>query len=248
MKLLIRALFIIACCTTYGCVQTDAPLQPTATPSDCVILLHGLARSSDSMEEIEQKLKALDYIVVNQDYPSSEYPIATLAEKFIPPALEQCRAHNIRGIHFVAHSLGAILVRQYLSVHPIPELKRVVMLAPPNKGSEVVDHLKQLSFFVWLNGKAGAELGTEPTSVPNSLGPANFDVGVIAGTSSINLLLSLYLPNPDDGKVSVDNTKLEGMRDFITYPVSHPFIMKDNEVIAQIIYYLQHGQFVHPHP
>ena len=230
----------------YSC--TSKPLLPleNRNAKECVILLHGLARSSDSMLPMAEKLHALHYRVINVDYPSRQFPIAKLAELAIPPALASCREHPIEHIHFVTHSLGGILVRQYLSEHSIPELNHVVMLAPPNKGSEVVDHLKDLPPFEWLNGPAGEELGTDAASLPNKLGPVNFDVGVIAGTSSVNLLLSLYLPNPDDGKVSVESTKIDGMHDFISLPVSHPFIMKDEDVIDQIIYYLRDGHFANP--
>lgn len=251
MKILTLAIFFIAGITLYGCVQTAPPQklsQRTAVPSACVILLHGLARSSNSMIPMSEALQTQHYAVVNVDYPSRDFPIATLAELAITPALKQCRELKASAIHFVTHSLGGILLRQYLSKQTIPELKRVVMLAPPNKGSEVVDNLKSLPPFVWLNGPAGTELGTASTSLPNRLGPVDFDLGVIAGTTSINLLLSLYLPNPDDGKVSVESTKIDGMRDFITMPVSHPFIMKDDEAITQSIYYLTHGKFLHPRP
>lgn len=240
------------CGQVYAQDPTPSPSLPhydaattTAALPECVILLHGLARTSKSMEPLAEQLRALQYVVVNMDYPSREFPIATLTEKAIPPALAQCRQHPISGISFVAHSLGGILLRLYLSTQTIPELKRVVMLAPPNKGSEVADNLKNLPPYDWINGPVGDELGTEPTSLPNTLGPVNFDLGVIAGTASINLILSLYLPNPDDGKVSVESTKVEGMRDFIMLPVSHPFIMKDEDAIAQIIHYLQQGKFLH---
>lgn len=230
----------------YSCTSNPLSPQESYNAKACVILLHGLARTNESMLPMAERLHALHYRVVNVDYPSRQFPIATLTELAIPPALASCREHPIDSIHFVTHSLGGILVRQYLSEHSIPELKHVVMLAPPNKGSEVVDHLKDLPPFEWLNGPAGEELGTDVGSLPNKLGPVNFDVGVIAGTRSVNLLLSLYLPNPDDGKVSVESTKIEGMHDFITLPVSHPFIMKDEAVIDQIIYYLHHGHFFHP--
>jgi pimeloyl-ACP methyl ester carboxylesterase len=235
----------------FGTVLSSCANNPLAkhdnhNTSECVILLHGLARSSTSMEPIAERLHAQHYRVVNVDYPSRQYPIAKLAELAIPPALASCREHPITNIHFVTHSLGGILVRQYLSEHKISELNHVVMLAPPNKGSEVVDHLKALPPFEWLNGPAGEELGTDAASLPNKLGPVNFDAGVIAGTTSVNLLLSLYLPNPDDGKVSVESTKIDGMHDFISLPVSHPFIMKDKAVIDQIIHYLREGHFAHP--
>lgn len=216
-----------------------------ASMPTCVILLHGLARTSQAMLPLSEQLHLQDFLVVNVDYPSREFPIATLAEKAIEPALANCRQYPVSGIHFVTHSLGGILVRYYLSQKKIPELKRVVMLAPPNKGSHVVDNLRDLAPYNWLNGPAGRELGTEPESIPNTLGAVDFDLGVIAGTVSINILLSLYLPDPDDGKVSLEYTKIEGMRDFISLPVSHPYIMKDKEAIAQTINFLRHGHFLH---
>lgn len=223
----------------------EKDVNATTTP-ECVILLHGLARTSKSMLTLDEHLRAHHYLVVNVDYPSRKFPIVTLAEKAIAPALAKCRQNAISGIHFVTHSLGGILVRQYLNQQKIPELKRVVMLAPPNKGSQVVDKFKKLPPFGWLNGPAGRELGTDPQSKPNQLGPVDFDLGVIAGSTSVNHLLSLYLPNPDDGKVSLENTKVEGMRDFISLPVSHPYIMKNEAAIAQTLRYLQYGSFLHP--
>lgn len=230
----------------HSCASQPVSAQNDTDAKDCVILLHGLARTSESMEPMAEHLLAQHYRVINVDYPSRQFSIAQLATIAIPPALASCRKHPIERIHFVTHSLGGILVRQYLSEHSIPELNHVVMLAPPNKGSEVVDHLKALPPFEWLNGPAGEELGTDAASLPNTLGPVKFDVGVIAGTTSVNLLLSLYLPNPDDGKVSVESTKIDGMHDFISLPVSHPFIMKNNAVIDQIIHYLREGHFAHP--
>lgn len=237
--------------TTHNIQQQAKPQKvttKTSPASECVILLHGLARTSKSMAPLGKRLQALNYTVVNVDYPSRNFPIAVLAEKAIPPALEECRQHSSTRIHFVTHSLGGILVRQYLGQHTIPELTRVVMLAPPNKGSQVVDKLKNIPLFGWLNGPAGKELGTDAGSLPNTLGNIDFELGVIAGTTSVNLLLSLYLPNPDDGKVSVESTKIDGMRDFISLPVSHPYIMKDEETITQIIHFLTQGKFVHAAP
>ncbi len=235
-------------CSSQHRVQIESHIEHTPEESThaCVILLHGLARSSDSMNLLSEALHREHYTVVNVDYPSRHFPIATLAEQAITPALAQCRALQQQRIHFVTHSLGGILLRQYLQQHTIPELSRVVMLAPPNKGSQIVDSLKGIPLFGWINGPAGKELGTTSDSVPNTLqAKVDFELGVIAGTTSVNLLLSLYLPNPDDGKVSLESTKIEGMRDFIALPVSHPYIMKDKKSIAQILHFLAQGRFLH---
>ncbi len=193
------------------------------------------------MSELEAKLAKENYFVVNMEYPSREHDIETLAEKAIIPALAKCPVEE--KVNFVTHSLGGILVRQYLSKKEIPRLNRVVMLGPPNQGSEVVDKMGQVPGFHFINGDAGMQLGTGELSVPNQLGKAKFDVGIIAGTRSVNLILSSLIPSTDDGKVSVERTKLEGMSDHIEMPVTHTFMMKNNKVITQVLHYLKHGSF-----
>ena len=212
-----------------------------ASHADSVILLHGLARSDRSMRKLEMALLEEDYSVHNVSYASTRKTIEQLAEEAIGPALKLCPAEH--KLHFVTHSLGGILVRQYLSHHEIANLGRVVMLGPPNKGSEVVDKLGKFPGFRFINGDAGLELGTGESSVPNRLGAANFDLGIIAGTRSINLILSHMIAGVDDGKVSVESTKLEGMHDHLELEVTHPFMMRNNKVIEQVIHYLETGRF-----
>ena len=208
--------------------------------TECVILLHGLARSAHSMDKMAQRLTEQGYKVLNIDYPSRDHPIEQLAEETISEALKQCDGMPV---NFVTHSMGGILVRQFLSNHSIKNLNKVVMLGPPNKGTEIVDKLGNFPGFHLVNGDAGMQLGTGALSVPNQLGKANFDVGIIAGTQSINLLLSSLIPDTDDGKVSVESTKVEGMNDHIEIPTTHVFMMRNDAVIEQVICYLKQGQF-----
>ena len=209
----------------------------------CVVLLHGLARTAGSMDDMAQKLSASGYHVVNIDYPSTDNSIGVLAESAVARGIEVCASVGIERVDFVTHSMGGILVRQYYSNHPADNVHRVVMLAPPNQGSQVVDELKALPAFEWIHGPAGLQLGTGDNSVPKQLGPVHFPLGVIAGTRSINPVLSSFLPNPDDGKVSLANTQVAGMCDFISVPVSHPFIMQDDTVIRETLHFLNHGRF-----
>lgn len=214
----------------------------TASKDQCVILLHGLTRSPSSMAKLEDVLLEEGYSVVNQGYPSREKPIEDLASQALPDAIEKC-GDEAKTIHVVTHSLGGILLRQYVAKNEFPRLGRAVMLGPPNQGSEIPDKMGDVPGFDLLNGPAGEQLGTGEDSVPNTLGPATFDVGVIAGTETINLILSTQIPGVDDGKVSVENTQLEGMADHIALPVSHPFIMKDDAAIKQTLLFLQTGKF-----
>ncbi|MDJ0877810.1 MAG: alpha/beta fold hydrolase [Halieaceae bacterium] len=211
--------------------------------ADCVILLHGLARTAGSMEPLAAFLSERDYRVVNVDYPSRHYRIEELADVAVPAALDDCE--EATRVHFVTHSMGGILVRQFLAHHQLNSLGRVVMLGPPNQGSEVVDKLGTMPGFEWLNGEAGLQLGTGADSLPRTLGPADFDLGIIAGTASINPMLSTVIPGDDDGKVSVERARLEGMNDFITVPATHTFLMQNREVMRQVAHYLEHGTFLH---
>jgi triacylglycerol lipase len=146
-------------------------------------------------------------------------------------------------VSFVTHSLGGVMVRAYLEQHPMPQLGRVVMLAPPNHGSEYVDIAGQWRLFGGFLGPTAVQLGTAPTSLPNRLPDADLDVGVIAGTGSINPLGAFLIDGTNDGTVSVESTQLTGMRDFIEVPVSHTFIMRDREVARQTIEFLRAGRF-----
>jgi len=219
------------------------PVRSADRGSDCVVLLHGLARTEKSMAELEHHLEYQGFCVVNAGYPSREKTIQDLSVETIPEALSQCRALETQRIHFVTHSMGGILVRYYLECNTIKDLGRVVMLSPPNRGSEAVDKLGEMAFFEWINGPAGKQLGTGETSLPKSLSPPDYDVGIITGDRSINPILSLLIPGEDDGKVSVENAKLAGMKDFLVVDKTHPFIMNDEAVIEQVIYFLENGVF-----
>ena len=215
-----------------------------AQADECVVLLHGLMRSSTSMNPMQRELDAEGFLTANIDYPSREHEVEELAEIAVEKGLAACRANETtERIHFVTHSLGGILVRQYLSTNEIPELGRVVMIGPPNQGSAAVDELEGVPGFDWLNGPAGRQLGKGEGSVPLALGPAEFELGVIAGNRTIDPITSSVLENPDDGRVSVEDTKLDGMADFVVVEHSHAFMMRMQRTIELTIEFLETGSF-----
>jgi len=215
----------------------------TPHAADGVILLHGLARSSASMNRMADALSLAGFVVLNVDYPSRTGTIDELAESAVGAALRDATLAPCPRVHVVAHSLGGILVRVYMANHVEPRLGRVVMLGPPNQGSEVVDRIGSWRLFKAINGPAGQQLGTASVAIPRQLGPPTFELGVIAGRRSINWINSLMIPGTDDGKVSIASTRVEGMADHCVLPVSHPFIMKDREAIRQTLYFLREGRF-----
>jgi len=215
----------------------------SALADECVILLHGLARTAESLGKMESALIAAGYRVANIDYPSREATIELLAPTVLKQGLSECRERGADQVSVVTHSMGGILVRYYLQEKTIANLHRVVMLAPPNQGSAVVDAFRHVPGYAWLNGPAGLQLGTDDDSVPLALGPVGFELGIIAGNRTINPILSQFLDNPDDGKVSVASTRVEGMCAFIELPATHAMIMRNDTVIDEVLAYLASGIF-----
>jgi hypothetical protein len=210
-----------------------------------VVLLHGLGRSPDSMRALARGLAAQGYAVHNLGYPSRDATLAELAEG-LADEIERCCQDPDVPLHFVTHSMGGILLRSLLDGDRRPgNLGRVVMLAPPNQGSEWVDELRGRALFR-LAGPAAAELGTDDRSAPRRLGPVDFELGVLAGNRSWNPLGSWLIPGADDGTVAVAHARVAGMRDFRVVPTSHHRILRDRRALREVVYFLEHGRFRGP--
>ena len=208
---------------------------------DGVILLHGLGRSSLSMEPMARALRRDGFSVLNLDHPARRLGISALADH-VEAASARWRASGTGALHLVGHSLGGLVARAWIVRHRPERLGRVVLLGSPSGGSEIADRLVDFAPYRRLFGPAGAELTTDHAARDALLGAVDYPLGVIAGTRSLDPLGWALLPKPNDGKVTVARTRVPGAA-HLTLPVTHTFMMRAPSVIAATARFLRDGRF-----
>jgi pimeloyl-ACP methyl ester carboxylesterase len=195
---------------------------------------------------MQTAIEAAGFATLNLGYDSRRKPLQSLAED-IHPAIQRFAQDLDGSLHFVGHSMGGLLTRAYLARYRPQRLGRVVMLGTPNGGSEIADRLKNLAVYRAYFGPAGQQLMTERDSTMHEvLPPATYPVGIIAGDRSIYPISSALLPKPNDGRVSVENTRLDGMADHVVVRASHPWLVRNRMAIDQTIAFLKEGKFSRP--
>ncbi|MGY4480433.1 pimeloyl-ACP methyl ester carboxylesterase [Bradyrhizobium sp. USDA 3364] len=214
--------------------------RPAASTRDGVVLLHGISRTARSFRRMELALRALP--------PSISTMTAGASRSTCWPRTSTPRSigsQSVDGsVNFVCHSMGGLLTRVYLARRRPARLGRVVMLGTPNGGSEIADRLKNLAAYRAYFGPAGQQLVIRRDAATSALlPPIDYPAGIIAGNRSVYPITSMGLPRPHDGRVSVANTRLDGMTDHIVIRTSHPWLVRNREAIAQTIAFLQDGKF-----
>ena len=216
---------------------------PAGATQDGVVLLHGISRTALSFRKMQLALERAGFATLNLDYASRRKPLEGLAED-IDPAIQRFADRIDGSVHFVCHSMGGLLARVYIARHRPKHLGRVVMLGTPNSGSEIAERLKNFGVYRAFFGPAGQQLGTQRDAAIEALfPPVDYPVGIIAGNRSIYPIASRFLPRPHDGRVSIANTKLEGMADHVVVAASHPWLVRNSVAIAQTIAFLREGKF-----
>ena len=212
-----------------------------------VVLLHGIGRPLRSFGKMQAAIEASGFATLNIGYAGRRKPLEALADD-IEPAIGRFADGIAGSVHFVGHSMGGLLARVYLAKYRPARLGRVVMLGTPNGGSEIADRLKNFPPYRAIFGPAGQQLVTKRDAATNrSLARIEYPVGIIAGNRSIYPISSTFvLPKPNDGRVSVDSTRLDGMADHIVIATSHPWLVRNAAAIDQTIAFLRDGRFSRP--
>lgn len=223
-----------------ACVSSSAA---SVDPRETVVLLHGVALSDWTMRPLARALHDAGYRTVNLAYPSRTMPIEAIAREYLP---KQLHAHGVAQaprLHFVTHSMGSLVVRLLLAEQRPANLGRVVMLGPPNHGSAAADRVRDHRLIRRLMGRNLPALSSDAAGIAQRLPAADFDLGIIAGSSRINPLFDSSLGGVHDGVVTVESAKLDGMRDFIVLPHSHTIMLWRRTVKQQVLHFLREGRF-----
>ncbi|NNH56837.1 alpha/beta fold hydrolase [Rhizobium laguerreae] len=213
--------------------------------NDTVLLFHGIARTKKSMAKLAGFLSAHGYRVVNVGYPSTKFSISDLVDIIRPEIDGAAKEAGDGRVHFVGYSMGGLIVRAFLRNYRPANLGRVVMVGTPNSGSQIADFLKNWPLFRKVYGPAGQQLITDQTAMTELFGTVDYELGVIAGNRTIDPVSSLIigLRVPNDGKVSVESTRLDGASAHIVIPANHTFLPVNKTMWSETLSFLQDGRF-----
>jgi pimeloyl-ACP methyl ester carboxylesterase len=203
-----------------------------------VVLLHGLWRGWHAMEPLARVLDQQGFSTLNLPYPSVRLPVPALVPR-VRREIE--RFAGDRPVHLVTHSLGGIIARAMIAESLSWNMGRLVMLAPPNGGSEIVDWSKRHRMVHWLLGPAGRSLGKDglPASLPPL--PENLEAAVIMGRRGAIPFFRKLLDDENDGIVSAGQGKLPGLRGFAVVDADHTFIQLHPDAVRMSVEFLRDG-------
>lgn len=216
----------------------------TAAATGGVLFLHGLGRRAGSMWRLAAAARGAGYTTFSPAYPGRRRPLPGLVD-YLQAEVAAFEASFDGPLHVVTHSLGGLVARALIQTRRPKRLEHVVMLAPPNGGSEVADFIFRARLNRIFLGPVGAHLRTARLlEDEHLLGRVDFELGIIAGSRGLDPIFPrLIIGRPNDGKVAIAATHVDGMRDHIVLPVSHTLMVYDRRVIAQVMAFLQAGSF-----
>lgn len=229
-------------------LKEEQKLQPMQ--GKVVVVLHGLVRSRQSMAGLCKYLsEQSDYQIVNMSYASTREPLRRHAASLA--SVIDHLGPEVTEINFVAHSLGNLVIRHYLGDQIASERRRVdarinrmVMLAPPNQGSQFAVKFADNRLFQTIWGTSGLELAKEWDELEKRLATPRGEFGIIAGGRGADDGANPLLRGDDDFVVTIEETRLGGASDFSVLPALHSLIMDDPKVREYTLRFLWHGHFI----
>lgn len=211
--------------------------KPEQDRTECVIVLHGMGQYRFSMKKVSSFLESRGYKTVNLSYPATPASTPVSTDTYLHQAIESCVKQGADKVHIITHPSGGIVIKQHLKNNSLPRDSRILILGPPNKNKEGAEALvNSILYKCRLNETAQNPEAGESTFI-DMLGPVEEDIGIIAGTRTVDPVNSFLFTTPSE------NILIDEMDDFICIPKSHPFITSNRTIMHQIEYYLEKGKF-----
>jgi len=174
-------------------------------------------------------------------YASTKHPLQYFFES-VGEALKTLPHDEVSKLHILTHSMGGVILRGALEYFTPQSLGHIVMLSPPNKGSEIVDRFRKFQWFGRLFGPAALQLSTDSTLL-KQLPIPKAPLGIIAATRSSVLFTPFIFMSANDGRVAVKRMRMAGMDDFVTLKTGHIAMLFNRDVAKEALYFMRHGFF-----
>lgn len=200
-----------------------------------IVLVHGLWMKGPEMLLLRRRLRKAGFRVYQFSYRSVARDLGENAQQ-LRRFLDKVEGETV---HFVAHSLGGLVVRRLFHDFPQQRPGRIVTLGTPHQGSYVADRLSR-------NGLLRQWFGHSLPALSGELYPwrGERELGSIAGCLSFGIaLLMRDLPKPNDGTVALEETMLEGMCDHTAVKASHMGLLFSHQAAEQVVAFLSDGRF-----
>jgi len=207
------------------------------------VFLHGALKSAFSMKRLEKAFARRGYQTFNWDYDSRNHTVEQNAAML--DSIVTARGYDQDVMHFVTHSMGALVARYYLTHYSPPRQGRFVMIAPPNQGSILATELQDFPPFRWIYKKNVDQLVMGDSTFAANLGIPECEFGIIAGGTGGKYGFTWYLPGDDDSVLSVKQTRLSGASDFVLVNHVHATIMREDDTIRNAMHFIEDGSFIH---
>jgi pimeloyl-ACP methyl ester carboxylesterase len=205
---------------------------------ETVIVAHGLFMPGTETRLLRHRLQKAGFRPLLFQFPSVRGTLAQNVERLARFAADAAGDR----LHFIGYSLGGVVTLHMLLRHRLNRVGRIVCMGSPLTGCRTASWLMQSEF---SRGIVGRSLADHSDAGGLSRWDLEYELGIIAGSRSLGVgRLFGQLPEPNDGTVAVDETRLPGATAHITLPVTHTQLMFDRVAARQAANFLRTGAFM----
>jgi pimeloyl-ACP methyl ester carboxylesterase len=209
----------------------------------CVVLVHGFMRQGWNMRYLAKELTRRGYVTFAPSLPTTFRDVRTCADALARYlGARDLESAEGRVVHFAAHSMGGLVVRDYLSRRVVRGLGRVVLMGTPNRGTRHGNRAMRIAPRLKRVFRSLPDLSEPGPEIAPPLNDPAPEVGIIAGTRP-DPVRKLLLPGDNDGLVTLESARGVEAKDEILIPCPHEWIHWRLDTVKAIVSFLETGKF-----